>query len=183
MSAVSSGGPGHWPESVHVLFEEAYPELRRIAGFHMRAEPNGHTWQPTALVNEAFARMVARGLATFQDREHFLATAAVCMRHALVDHARGRLRQKRGGGDWQRVPLMESVRMAEEHSEMFLALDQALTRLAAEDPRLARVFELRFYLGLTLDEAAETLGCAFSTIKRLQDHAVAWLRRELDGEA
>jgi RNA polymerase sigma factor (TIGR02999 family) len=166
------------------LLPLVYGELRRQAARCMRAQPAGHTLQPTALVHEAYLRLVDRGGtgAAWQDRSHFFAVAARVMRSILVDHARARRTAKRGGGA-QALTLgaADAAGAAADHSEVDVeALDEVLTRLAALDPRQARVVELRYFGGLSIEEAAEVLGVSHATVEREWKTARLWLRRELE---
>lgn len=156
-----------------------YPELRRIAAAYLRRERVNHTLQPTALVHEAFLRLVDAGRLRFDDRQHFFALAAQLMRHVLVDHARAALAQKRGG-DAARVSL-DGIDLPDHHvaAGRFLELHDALDRLTAQDPRKARVIELRYFGGLTLDETAALLGISIATAHREQRFAEAWLSETL----
>ncbi|MEP6690355.1 MAG: sigma-70 family RNA polymerase sigma factor [Gemmatimonadaceae bacterium] len=154
-----------------------YTELRGIAQRHMRGERPDHTLQPTALVHEAFLRLVGPTPAPFEDRTHFLRAASQAMRRVLVDHARARNAAKRGGAF--RVTLDESVAAADERIVDLLVLDDAMTRLAAAEPRWAQVVELRFFGGLEVPEVAEALGISTATAKRDWQFAKAWLARAL----
>lgn len=160
------------------LAELLYPELRRIAGRLMRGERPGHTLQPTAVVHEAFMRLVDAQTIEWQDRAHFLGIAAKVMRRILIEHARRRGAAKRGG-DAERVTLDEGVVSGDESAVGLLALDDVLTRLAEIDERGAQVAELRIFGGLTVRETAEQLGVSTRTVNG--DWAVArlWLTREL----
>jgi RNA polymerase sigma factor (TIGR02999 family) len=164
------------------LLELIYPELHRIAERQMRRERAGHTLQPTALVHEAYLKLVDQSHVDWRNRAHFLSVAAQAMRRLLVDHARGRDRDKRGGG----ATLLELDSAAGEaglavpgHSVDLLALDQALERLAVLDPAQARLVELRFFGGLSVEEAAEALGISTATAGRDFRSARAFLAREL----
>ena len=164
------------------LLELIYPELHRIAERQMRRERAGHTLQPTALVHEAYLKLVDQSHVDWRNRAHFLGVAAQAMRRLLVDHARGRDRDKRGGG----ATLLELDSAAGEaglavpgRSVDLLALDQALERLAALDPAQARLVELRFFGGLSVEEAASTLGVSTATAGRDFRSARAFLAREL----
>jgi RNA polymerase sigma-70 factor, ECF subfamily len=157
-------------------------ELRRLARSYMARERRDHTLQTTALVNEALVRLVdARGL-PWQDRAHFLGIAARLMRRVLVDHARSRGYQKRGGGA-QRVTLDETVAVTPAPDVDVLALDRALEKLTALDARKGRVIELRFFGGLSVEETAAVLHVSTDTVKRDWRVAKLWLLRELEGEA
>ena len=164
------------------LLELIYPELHRIAERQMRRERAGHTLQPTALVHEAYLKLVDQSHVDWRNRAHFLGVAAQAMRRLLVDHARGRDRDKRGGG----ATLLELDSAAGEaglavagRSVDLLALDQALERLAVLDPAQARLVELRFFGGLSVEEAAEALGVSTATAGRDFRSARAFLAREL----
>jgi RNA polymerase sigma factor (TIGR02999 family) len=151
-----------------------YDELRRIAASYMRRE-RGQTLQATALVNEAYMRLAG---VPFTDRNHFVGVAARSMRQVLVDRARARGAQKRWAG-LDRVSLTDSLVRAQSEDTMLPALDEALTRLEAEDPEQARIIELRYFVGLGIDEAAAVLGISPATLKRRFAMARAWLFREL----
>jgi RNA polymerase sigma factor (TIGR02999 family) len=164
------------------LFDVLYPRLRELARSQMRRERSGGTLQPTALVHEAWLRLERTCGGDWRDREHFLAAAATAMRCALVDLARRRRADRRGGGR-QRVPLDEALTGAlelfEDRAIDLVALDEALGRLSTRDPRQARVVELCFFGGMNMDEAARTLGCSRATAERAWYLARAWLRRQL----
>ena len=160
------------------LIPLVYDELRRLARRQMRRERSDHTLQPTALVHEAYFRLVNQPERTWQTRTHFIRIAAQVMRRMLIDHARARLTVKREGG-LQRVPLEEPLLFTEEQSDELLALNEALERLAQFDPRQSRVVELRFFGGLTVEETAEALGISPKTVKRDWCVARAWLHREV----
>jgi len=156
--------------------------LRRIAAGYLRRERDGHTLQPTALVNEAYMRLVDQRDVTWQNRAHFLGIAAQVMRRILVDHARARLTAKRGGGVAPITLAGAAHGGAQETDDVdLLALHDALERLAALDPEQARLVELRYFGGLTIEETAEALGVSPATVKREWALARAWLRRELSG--
>lgn len=146
----------------------------------MKRERTGHTLQPTALVNEVYLRLVGGKEIHWQSRSHFFALAATQMRRILVDRARARRYQKRGGGA-TRFPLDEAVDMAEMRAYDLVALDDALTALAKFDERKSRVIEMRFFAGLSVEETAEVLRVSPETVKRDWRIARLWLRRELDG--
>jgi RNA polymerase sigma-70 factor, ECF subfamily len=156
-----------------------YGELHNLAVHYMRSERGDHTLQPTALVHEAYMRLVDQRHASWQNRSHFFGIAAQAMRRILVDHARRKQAGKREGGD--RVTLDESVAEAPQRSVDLLALDDALNKLAALDPRQARVVELRFFGGLDIEQTAESLGISPATVKRDWTFARAFLQREMDG--
>jgi RNA polymerase sigma-70 factor (ECF subfamily) len=158
-----------WSDGDEAALEKLLPlveaELGRLARIHMARERRGHTLQTTALVNEGFVRLVdARGL-RWQDRSHFLGISARLMRRVLVDHARARGYQKRGGGA-QRVTLTDALAIAPERSLHLIDLDRALDALAAVDARKAKVVELRFFGGLSVEETADVLHVSNDTIKR-----------------
>ncbi len=154
-------------------------ELRRIASRYMRMESPGHTLQTTALVNEAYLRLIDQSRVDWQDRSHFYAIAARLMRHILLDHARGLRRAKRGGGACH-LPLDEGLVFSPSKSGgTLIALDEALTRLAEIAPRKAEVVELRYFGGMNVEEAAEVLRVAPNTVIRDWAFAKVWLKREL----
>ena len=155
------------------LYAQVYDELRRLARGKMRQERDGHTLQPTALVNEAFLRLI-QGEPEWDSRAHFFGAAAEAMRRILVEHARKRARLKRGG-DAQRVTFDELAIQAEEPDLDVLVLDDALTALAAADARLARLVQLRYFAGLSIKATAEVLGVSAATVKRDWTYARAWL--------
>jgi RNA polymerase sigma factor (TIGR02999 family) len=161
------------------LVVEVYPELRKIAARHMRRERDGHTLQTTALVHEAYLKLVNQREADWTNRAHFFAVAAQIMRRILVDHARTRLAEKRGGGVMA-LPLDEAIVFTPERSEQVVALDEALTRLEARDERVGRVVELRFFAGLSVEETAEALRISTRTVKRDWQFGRAWLQAELE---
>jgi RNA polymerase sigma-70 factor (ECF subfamily) len=163
------------------LMPLVYDELRRIAGRYMKRERSEHTLQTTALVNEAYLRMVDQKNVDWQNRAHFFAVAASVMRHLLVDHARARGRVRRGA-DPQQVSLDEAALISEQKGEEMLALDEALTKLAAIDERKVRIVELRYFSGLSAEETATVLGVSEITVKREWLKAKAWLYRELSQE-
>lgn len=162
------------------LFRRVYQELRHLARHYMRNEQRDHTLQPTALVHEAYLRLIEQRKLPGESRAHFFGVAANVMRRILIDHARARRANKRGGRD-AKVPLDDAPAIALEDPDYLLEVDEALERLAALDPRQARVVELRFFGGLSLDETAEILGVARRTIDRDWRIARGWLRRQLAG--
>ena len=161
-----------------LLVETVYDELRAIAARHMSRERDGHTLQATALVNEAYLKLVNIKAAQWQDRAHFFAVAARIMRQILVDHARQHLAGKRGGG-MILLPLNEALAFTPEEPERVLQVDEALTRLSIEDELVGRVVELRFFGGLSVDETAEVLKVPKRTVEREWTFGRAWLRTEL----
>lgn len=166
------------PEAAPQLIPLVYNELRRLARRQMGHERPDHTLQATALVHEAYLRLVNQPQRTWQNRAHFIAVAAQVMRRILVDHARARCTSKRGNAP-QRVPLEESLLFTEEQSDELVLLDEALERLARFDERQSRVVDLRFFGGLTVDETAEVLGVSSKTVERDWTVARAWLHREV----
>jgi RNA polymerase sigma factor (TIGR02999 family) len=158
-----------------------YEELRRQATRYVRQERPGHTLQATALIHEAYLRLVDAKDVNWQSRAHFFAIAANLMRRILVDHARRRDAEKRGGSAI-RLTLDDAVAAAGENEVDLLAIDEALDRLAAIDTQQARVVELRFFSGLSVEETAAALGVSPKTVKRDWSVARAWLRREIGGE-
>lgn len=163
------------------LMPFVYEELRRIAARYMRRERPGQTIQTTALVHEAYLRLVKDRARDWRTRAHFVGVAANAMRQILVERARARGAAKRGGGE-PRITIDEEAVAARPAPVDVEALDQALARLARLDARQARIVELRFFGGLNVDEAAEAMGVSPATVKRDWTLARAWLRRELDGE-
>jgi RNA polymerase sigma-70 factor (ECF subfamily) len=159
------------------LVVHVYDELHRIAERHMRAERPGHTLQPTALIHEAFIRLVDADV-PWTGRAHFFAVAARVMREILVDHARGRMRQKRGGGQ-AAVTLDEALLGSHEPDARLIELDEALERLEALDARKARAIELHYFGGLTYEEVAAVEGTSSATVDRDLRMGKAWLHREL----
>lgn len=162
------------------LIPLVHAELRRLAHRYMARERTGHSLQATALVNEVYLRLVEGKRVRWQDRAHFFAVSAGVMRRILVDFARARRSLKRAGAA-QRVPLDEAPPITQEQDPDVVALDDALTALAALDPRRSRVVELRFFGGLSVEEAAEVLHVSPQTVMRDWRLAKAWLRRELGG--
>ena len=155
-----------------------YEELRRLAHRYMSRERAGHTMQTTALVNEAYVRLINRKNVHWQDRAHFFAIAAELMRTILVDHARSHATAKRGGGA-RKLSLDEVLVVSQERAADVVALDEALNALAVIDPKQSRIVELRFFGGLTIEETAEVLDLSAATIKREWTTAKAWLYHEL----
>jgi RNA polymerase sigma factor (TIGR02999 family) len=166
------------PEAVDRLMPIVYDELRRLAAHYLRDERAANTLQPTALVNEAYLRLVAQQMPDWESRSHFFGVAAHLMRQILVDHARKHRSQKRGGGQAP-ASLDDVVAFAPLKSDDIVALDDALTALAAVDARKAKVIELRFFGGLSVEETARALDVSVGTIGREQRMAEAWLHREL----
>ncbi|HWS88996.1 MAG TPA: sigma-70 family RNA polymerase sigma factor [Pyrinomonadaceae bacterium] len=163
------------------LMPLVYDELRRLARHYMRRERPGHTIEPTALVNEAYLRLVEQTNIRWQNRAHFFGIAANVMRRVLCDHARARLADKRGGGA-VRVSLVEAEARTDEQTTDVLALDEALGELAGVDPRKARVVELRYFGGLSVEETAEVLKVSRSTVLHDWNMAKAWLYQQMKSE-
>ncbi|HKF42343.1 MAG TPA: sigma-70 family RNA polymerase sigma factor [Thermoanaerobaculia bacterium] len=171
-----------WKEGDGRALEELMPivygELRRLAAHYLQIERSGHTLQPTALVHEAYLRLVDQKNVAWQNRAHFFGIAAQMMRRILVDHARRRAAQKRDAAAY-RLDLEDPGRPADREPEL-LAVHEALTELERLDARQARIVELRFFGGLSVEETAEAAGVSTATVKREWRTARAWLRRELD---
>ena len=163
------------------LIPLVYKELRRVAHQYMRRERVENTLQTSALINEAYIKLVDYNRMRWQDRAHFFAVAAQVMRRILVERARGRSRLKRGGGG-QRVSLDEAAGLVDERAATIIALDNALTDLCAIAPRKAQVVELRYFGGLNIDETAEVLGVSSPTVQREWRAAKAWLYRAISEE-
>jgi RNA polymerase sigma factor (TIGR02999 family) len=161
------------------LFGLIYDELRRIASRQMRGERTGHTLTTSDLVHEAYLRLVGLERIEWEGRAHFLGVAAAAMRRLLIDHARRRNAEKRGGPG-EGAPLVETTLVLNHDGDALLDLDTALHRLESIQPRQARVVECRFFAGMSIDETADALGIARVTVKRDWAVARAWLHRELD---
>jgi RNA polymerase sigma factor (TIGR02999 family) len=168
-------------EAAESLMPLVYDRLRLLAKKLLAQESPSHTLQPTALVNEAYLRMVGQTQVDWKGKTHFFAIGARMMRRILVDHARRRLSKKRGSGG-HRIELAEDLCVSHRNNEDIMAIDQALEKLSALDPRQAQVVELRFFGGLTVDEVAEVLGVSKRTVESDWTMLRAWLRRELSGE-
>ena len=166
-------------ESADELLKLVYDELRKIAARYLGKERSGHTLQPTALVHEAYMRLIDISDLDWKDRAHFFAVAANVMRHILVDHARARLTEKRGG-HFQRISLETAVNVLSEPSLDVLAVDDAMRELAEFDKRQCKIIELRFFGGLTIEETAAVLDISAATVKREWILAKAWLFRRLN---
>lgn len=167
------------PEALDELLPLVYKELHRQAARFLRNERSGHTLQTTALINEAYLKLIDRRDVQWQSRTHFFAVAAQAMRRILVDHARTKYREKRGG-DNAKISLDDAPPIATEETGVDLvALDEALNKLSTFDPQQARVVELRYFSGLSLIETAEALQISRSTVARDWEAARAWLYREL----
>jgi RNA polymerase sigma-70 factor (ECF subfamily) len=168
-------------EALRELLPLVYEELHRLAEHYMLRERAAHTLQPTALVHEAYLRLANIRQAKFVNRSHFYGAAAQAMRRILVEHARQRQAAKRGGGEIVVSFVDEAVASLDTRSDL-LALDDALTRLAAVAPRPAKVVELRYFAGMSIDEVAEIFGVSSATVKRHWTFARAWLHRALGGQ-
>jgi len=164
--------------AVDQLFQVAYDQLRRLAVKYLSRERKSHTLQPTALVHEAYLKLIDQTRVDWQGRTHFFAIGAQAMRRILVDHARAHEAAKRGGGR-QRVTLDERLIGDSQRSQDVLALEDSLVKLAELDPRQARMVELRFFGGLTVEEVAEVLGMSKRSVEREWTMVRSWLRREL----
>ncbi len=176
LSAVEQGDP----HAAEQLFPLVYEELRKLAALKLAQEKPGQTLQATALVHEAYLRLVDVHEAQHWDsRGHFFAAAAEAMRRILVESARRKKRQRHGGGR-QRVDLQEAVSLADSPHDDLLALDEALTRLAAREPAKAQLVKLRYFAGLSIDEAADLMRISRTTAKRYWAFARAWLLAEID---
>ncbi len=171
---------GGSPEAEAQLIPLVYKQLHRLAASYMRRERPDHTLQATALVNEAYVRLVSQEATGWQDRAHFFGVAARLMRQILVDHARARQAGKRGGLV-EKLPLDQALEFSPARSRELIELDSALESLGRLDPQQARVVELRFFGGLTVEETAEVLGISPRTVKRDWSVARAWLHGELSG--
>jgi RNA polymerase sigma factor (TIGR02999 family) len=166
------------PKAAEELLQLVYQELRRIAAHQMASEAAGHTLQATALVHEAWLRLAAFNQQSWQNRAHFFAAAAEAMRRILVDHARRKLSQKRGQGI-EHEELDESTLVLTAPPDELLAVHEALDKLAQEDTPAAQLVKLRYFVGMTMEEAAAALELAPRTAERLWTYARVWLRREI----
>jgi RNA polymerase sigma-70 factor (ECF subfamily) len=175
LDAVASGDK----DAESILITHIYQDLRRIASRYMRGEAEGHTLDTTALVHEAYLRLTGQEGTTWQNRVHFFAVAATLMRRILVDHARARNTEKRGGRVIKVSDAFETPIHLNDHPERIEALDEALTRLAEIDPRQSRIVELRYFVGLTVEETAQAMTISPRTVKREWQMAKAWLYGEL----
>lgn len=168
------------PQALERLMPLVYSELRRLAANYLRRERQNHTLQPTALVNEAYLKLVDQKGARWQNRAQFYGVAAQLMRRILVDHARHRQAAKRGGSDQQRLSITSAGDLGEKPDLDLLALHEAMEELKTFDPQQERVVELRFFGGLSIEEVAEVLGIGHATVERDWKMARAWLRRKLE---
>jgi RNA polymerase sigma factor (TIGR02999 family) len=169
-------------EATGRLFSEVYKELKKLAMSAMRRESPGHTLQPTALVNEAFLRLVGSENIHYENRSHFFATAAQAMRRILIDHARKKQSEKRGGGE-RKITLNEQILEGEQNWESLIELNQILDKLALHDKRAAQITEMKCFAGLEIEEIAGVLEISPATVKRDWQLARAWLLRELKSES
>jgi RNA polymerase sigma factor (TIGR02999 family) len=162
------------------LMPLVYSELRRLANNYLRRERTGHTLQPTALVNEAYLKLVSQKDAKWQNRAQFFAISAQLMRRILVDHARRHQALKRGGSEQQRLSITTAEKLVAQPEIDLLALNEALDELAKMDLQQSRIVELKFFGGLSIEETAEVLGIGHATVEREWKSARAWLRRQLE---
>jgi len=162
------------------LMPLVYSELRRLANNYLRRERTGHTLQPTALVNEAYLKLVSQKNAKWQNRAQFFAISAQLMRRILVDHARRHQALKRGGSEQQRLSITTAEKLVAQPEIDLLALNEALDELAKMDLQQSRIVELKFFGGLSIEETAEVLGIGHATVEREWKSARAWLRRQLE---
>lgn len=177
LAAISRGhDDAAWNELVPVI----YRELQQVARRQLRNERTDHTLDTTALVHEAYLKLVGGGVGGLNDRAHFFAVASRAMRQILTDYARTRNRQKRGGGQTP-LPLDEAITIVDRRSDTFLAMDEALERLEHVNPRQCRVVECRFFSGMSIEETATALDVSVNTVKRDWAVARAWLNQELGG--
>ncbi|PYS99490.1 MAG: RNA polymerase subunit sigma-70 [Acidobacteria bacterium] len=168
-------------EAVDSLMPLVYDELHKVAAQYLRKQRPDHTLQPTALVNEAYLKLIDISSVSWQDRAHFFAVASQTMRHVLVDHARSRKRDKRGGGA-QKVSLDEAISFSQGNEVDLLSLDESMRELAAMDEQQSRIVELRFFGGLTVEETAVVLHISPATVKREWRIAKAWLHNRMSSE-
>jgi RNA polymerase sigma factor (TIGR02999 family) len=171
-----SGGDA---EAEKNLYTAVYEELRKLAGRFVGRERPGHTLQPTALVHEAYLRLITQTKAAWEDRAHFFYVAACIMRRILTDYARQHCAEKRGGAHLRRIELEACSAVSQDRSDTLLSLDQALERLAKLDERQARIVVMRYFGGMTEEEVALVLGLSSRTVKRDWSVAKAWLKAEL----
>jgi RNA polymerase sigma-70 factor (ECF subfamily) len=175
----------NWSRGDRTALDELIPlvetELRRLARHYMARESPDHTLQTSALINEAYIKLIDQQNVPWQNRAHFFAVAAKVMRHILVDHARKHGYAKRGGGA-RRIPLDDAVARIDQKATELVALDDALNTLAVLDPRKSQIIELRFFGGLSIEETAEVMKISSPTVQREWRSAKAWLRRELSNK-
>ena len=176
----------NWSQGDHDSLEKltplVYSELRRLAGRYLRRERSNHTLQSTALVHEAYLRLIDQRSVQWQNRAHFFGVAAQIIRRILIDHARARQTAKRGSAA-PKLSLDEAIGIPGQRDLDLVALDDALNALAKIDPQQSKIVELRFFAGLSIDETAEVLGISPATVKRDWVTAKAWLFRELSGKS
>lgn len=163
------------------LLPIVYDELRALANHFFQPQPRGHTLQPTALVHEAYIRLISQEDTEWAGRAHFVGVAAKAMRHVLIDYSRSRRAAKRGGDNWQRVTLDDAVGWIESSQVDIMDIDEALTELASRSERQARVVELRVFGGLTIEEVADVMDVGQTTVKSDWLFARAWLKKTLAG--
>lgn len=175
LEAIQRGDPAAADELMRLV----YGELRRMAASRMMGERDDHTLQPTALVHEAWLRLSQYKDFRFENRGHFFAVAAEAMRRILIEAARRKQSLKRGGGA-PKAELMESLMVQDARSEEMLAVDEALDLLAAKDPTAAELVKLRYFVGMSMDQASEVLGIPLRRAERLWSYARAWLRRKME---
>jgi len=166
------------PQALEGLMQLVYKELRRLANHYLRSERPDHTLQPTALVHEAYIRLVGQNQVRWQNRAHFFGVAAQMMRRVLVDHARANCRAKRGGAA-QKLSFDETINLYQRQDKQIVELDESLTRLREIDSRKSEVVELRYFGGMSVEETAEILGVSVNTVMRDWNMAKAWLYQEL----
>jgi len=176
LNAVEQGSP----KAAEELLDLVYEELRRLAAIKMAHEAPGHTLQTTALVHEAWLRLVGTENPQFENRTHFFAAAAEAMRRILIDRARRR-NAKRHGGGYERVPLADDLLASPDDGEQLLALNDALDKLTLKHPAQAQVVKLRYFVGMTNDEIAQLMGISLSTVKNYWSFSKAWLFNEVKG--
>jgi len=172
---------GH-AEGFENLMALVYDDLRKLAAWHLQSERPDHTLQPTALVHEVYLKLAAENPVDWRDKAHFFALAAQVMRHILVDYARTRQREKRGGPQ-TRVTLEDALAFTSPSDPEMIALDDALNAMAEKDPRKSLIVELRYFGGLSIEETAEALGISTTTVRREWTMAKAWLIREMRRES
>ncbi len=165
----------------NALLELLYDELHQLAGGYLARERPDHTLQPTALVHEAYLKLIDGSSVDWNDRQHFFATAARAMRNLLVDHARGKKRAKRGGG-WKRVEIDPAITNEDDEAIDLVELDRALDKLREHSERQARIVELRYFAGLSVDQVADVTGLSERTVARDWRFARAWLFKELSSD-
>jgi RNA polymerase sigma-70 factor, ECF subfamily len=169
-------------EGFEKMMALVYDDLRKLAAWQLQSERRDHTLQPTALVHEVYLKLAAQNPVEWQNKAHFFALAAQVMRHILVDYARTRQREKRGGAQ-TKIALEDALRLVSPSDPELIALDDALNALAEVDPRKSLIVELRYFGGLSIEETAEALGISTTTVRREWTVAKAWLRREMRRES